>query len=467
MPIRIFSTVVVAAGLCASISPAQPAPDAANTADIASTSADATPLDAPPIFARLSFNDAFDKAQQEDKLLVVTFTATSCGPCARMNAKTWSDEDLIAWAADHAVVIAIETTDDSQISRDHKVRALPTTIAYRDGAELGRVVGFKKAAKTLTWLQELNFQDLDAPEQISLQVDPEIVAARAAVRERCYAVRETIESGKFDEAQPILLDLWQSTAGDPNMVGSRTFLIPREIGRACAAHEPTRQAFIAIRDQTETTLKAEPNWDLLKDWLLLNKSVGQTDKTLDWFDRVKNTPEGRDTISRVSAMVEPLILERGNIRDLSATAPKPLATLAHTYAASLQVGAVFGTVSEGKISDAGLSSFRDSISRLHAALILDDRANEAASFRAAAIAKDDSLHMRLALVEAAIKHIPGADPAHATIGEWALPSLDQADAAIAKLPNTPRDENDPFAFTVPTKADLSSRAAAARKALSE
>jgi thiol-disulfide isomerase/thioredoxin len=420
---------------------------AQETSTTASTKVDAKgdPKARPPIFADLSFSDALAKANSENKLLIIKFTAEWCGPCKQMDKTTWRKQDVFDWAHDHAIVISVDVDKDTKTSEDHKIRAMPTMVAYRNGVEFDRTVGGMNASKTLSWMKDVK----DGKSKAA-------AVARAknsdgkSVEERMDNVTKLIQAGNYAAASPILIDLWKHMADDaPNMVGVRVSFFASDIEQACTEHKPTRDAFIKIRDENEAKLKASPDYDTLTDWIVLNKAVGQPEKTLEWFDRVKTTDNGKATARRLLFLYEPLIQERGDLRDISIVTDRPLDTLLTEFGRARRLEESYGERRRSSGHNVAFTRFYDRSSLLHAALIFDNRAREASEFRGEALRLDNTPAMRLALVEAAIKHIPESNPARATISNWAVPLLDQADAAVKAAPN----------------ADLSSRAAAARNAL--
>ncbi len=409
----------------------------------------------PPIFAKLSLEDALAKAKSEHKLLIIKFTAEWCGPCKMMDKTTWRDPSVVDWAKDHAVLIMVDVDKDTKVSEQHKIKAMPTMVAYRDGAEFDRTVGYMDASKTLSWMKDVN----EGKSKAAAARERAANSDGKSVQQKMEDARTLAEAGDYATAQPILLYLWQHMAEDePSMSGVRRSFFASQVEDACAEHKPTRDAFITIRDENEAKLKTAPEYDTLADWIVLNKAVAQPEKTLAWFDRVKATDNGKATARRLFYLIEPLIKERGDLRDISIITPQPLPKLRAQLAQARQMEKYFANDPE-KAGTAGYlwANARSEAGLLHAALILDNRADDAGAFRAEAIKLDDTPEMRLALVEGVIEHIPESDPARATIRDWAVPMLDQTDAAIKAAPNDANAANDA----------LASRAAAARKALSE
>lgn len=444
--IRLATTLLLCVAIAAPLL-AQPAPSTPATTD-----AKGDPKSPPPIFADLSFTDALAKANSENKLLIIKFTAEWCGPCKQMDKTTWRNQDVFDWAYDNAIVIAVDVDKDTKTSEQHKIKAMPTMVAYRDGVEFDRTVGGMDASKTLSWMKDVK----EGKSKAAAARERAKNSDGKSVQQRMQDARSLAEAGDYATASPILIDLWQHMAEDePSMTGVRVSFFASQIEDACNEHKPTRDAFITIRDENEALLKKSPDYDTLTDWIVLNKAVGQPEKTLDWFDRVKATDQGKTTATRLFYLIEPLIKERGDLRDISIITPQPLPKLRTSITQARRMEkALANNPENAEVAPYFWAKARSEAGLVHAALVVDNRIDDAASLRAEALKLDDTPAMRLALVEAALQHIPERDPARANITGWAIPMLDQADAALKAAPNADNH------------ADLSSRAAAARKALS-
>ncbi|KAL0431688.1 UNVERIFIED_CONTAM: Thioredoxin H2 [Sesamum radiatum] len=82
----------------------------------------------------------FNSSKQLNKLMVVDFSATWCGPCKFMEpvfnnlAANYTDVDFVK----------IDVDELSDVSREFGVQAMPTFLLLKQGKEVERVVGAKK-----------------------------------------------------------------------------------------------------------------------------------------------------------------------------------------------------------------------------------------------------------------------------------------------------------------------------------
>jgi thioredoxin len=76
-------------------------------------------------------------------LTVIDFTAAWCGPCRALGAVL---AVLAAELGDCVRFVAIDTDRDPDLAQRFSVRSMPTLVLWRDGREVGRVVGARPRA---------------------------------------------------------------------------------------------------------------------------------------------------------------------------------------------------------------------------------------------------------------------------------------------------------------------------------
>lgn len=109
----------------------------------------------PEIFADTPYEDARQRADAEDRLLVTYFTASWCPPCRQMKSSTWVDRELVEWMEQHAVVAAVDVDAHPGVAQANGVQAMPTIVVFRNGEEVSRIVGFKTADALLAAVRPL------------------------------------------------------------------------------------------------------------------------------------------------------------------------------------------------------------------------------------------------------------------------------------------------------------------------
>ncbi|KAI3462958.1 hypothetical protein Pfo_019621 [Paulownia fortunei] len=82
----------------------------------------------------------FNSSKQLNKLMVVDFSATWCGPCKFMEPVF---NDMSAKYPD-VDFVKIDVDELSDVAREFVVQAMPTFVLLKQGKEVERVVGSKK-----------------------------------------------------------------------------------------------------------------------------------------------------------------------------------------------------------------------------------------------------------------------------------------------------------------------------------
>jgi thioredoxin 1 len=84
---------------------------------------------------------AFDALAASPGVTVLDFTAKWCGPC-RTLTPILTD---LATRYPAVRVVAVDVDDEPALAQRFSVRAMPTLVLWRDGREVGRVVGARPA----------------------------------------------------------------------------------------------------------------------------------------------------------------------------------------------------------------------------------------------------------------------------------------------------------------------------------
>ncbi|XP_075490803.1 thioredoxin H1 [Primulina tabacum] len=87
-----------------------------------------------------AWNDQLQKGKNSNKLIVVDFTASWCGPC-RFIAPFFAE---LAKKLPHVTFLKVDIDELQSVGSEWKVEAMPTFIFLKEGNELDRIVGAKK-----------------------------------------------------------------------------------------------------------------------------------------------------------------------------------------------------------------------------------------------------------------------------------------------------------------------------------
>ena len=217
-----------------------------------------------------------------------------------------------------------------------------------------------------------------------------------------------VRAGEHEAATRHFLWLWDHMLEhDMSMYGVRSSFMAGDTAALAAAHPPAREAFAAERDALGGQLEDGPPpeaGEVLSDWIVLNEVVGQSGRTLDWYDDHADDPVWRQAIDRNDYQFEPLLIEAGRYADVARLYPDPLAT-ARQASAMLR---------ESRMLDRGNAHFNaqyamaddqrylDEVATIYAALLAADRDAEAAELMAAAALPSDLPDERPAMLSRAL-----------------------------------------------------------------
>lgn len=83
---------------------------------------------------------AFELAEEEDKKIIVIFSASWCGFCDNLKKDL---PDLSGF--DNTIICILDIDEYKRTSRKYKIRSLPTSIVLKSkGEEISRIVGYDK-----------------------------------------------------------------------------------------------------------------------------------------------------------------------------------------------------------------------------------------------------------------------------------------------------------------------------------
>jgi len=270
----------------------------------------------PALFTELSFADAAAAASREQRLLLVDFTAEWCAPCKNMDRTTWLDPAVVAWVAQHAIAIQVDVDADQATAARFEVRAMPTLMLMRDEAVLDRSMGGRPASKLLEWLDAVlaGRREVDTLREKASGSDPSA---------RLHLAQRLIEDGQYDEALTSLTELWEhGHHWEPGWVGVRQSYLLGEVTSLMDRWPQARTTFAMLRDNLTPQL---PEKEATFDWLALNETLGEPERSLEWFDGVKaNPPDWLEHEYRIVG----LLVSAERWSDLGALIRSPLEHLA-------------------------------------------------------------------------------------------------------------------------------------------
>lgn len=131
----------------------------------------AAPSDSTPVPWGQSLGLAMEAADQQDRLLLVSFDAAWCTICARMKRDTFSDKVVQAAMTSYALV-SVDVDAQPHLARKYLVDAVPQQLILRpDGSVVARVVGYLDVDEMLRFLGGDGLSKPESPESTDAVVE--------------------------------------------------------------------------------------------------------------------------------------------------------------------------------------------------------------------------------------------------------------------------------------------------------
>jgi hypothetical protein len=155
------------------------------------------------------------------------------------------------------------------------------------------------------------------------------------MHDRLNAAEELVKKGRYDEATREFEWLWENMERlSPGMSGVRVSFMAKSIEELVRKHPPARVRFAEIRDRSARRAEADVHTTagLRFDWIVLNEILSEQERTLAWFDAVKDDERHASVLDGVASRLIPLLKANGRLRDIGRIYLDPVARLRRTHA---------------------------------------------------------------------------------------------------------------------------------------
>ena len=142
---------------------------------------------------------------------------------------------------------------------------------------------------------------------------------------RLEEARRLLEAGMMETATEEYAWLWANIPrAAPSLVGVRVSFMLMDVEELVAEHAPARAWFEHARDRAAASARRASRIGQRVDWIALNRTLGDEDRTIKWFDRVKLDPRYVDMLDRLAFWLMPGFAARGRWADLGRIVREPL-----------------------------------------------------------------------------------------------------------------------------------------------
>jgi len=258
----------------------------------------------PEVFSDAGFAVDQVTALENEKLHVIYFTASWCGPCKRMKKTTWVDESLVSWLDENAVVSAVDVDEYQELSQDYFVSAMPTIAVYRGDDEVARAVGYRGAVELKDWLERAERGEIE--NEYLAQIESDKLAQQIA--SQMQTGHSLFQDGDLGGAAEQYLSIWNAAHAEgvalylPDTIGLTDLFCPRLL---CDQQPETKRLFVELRDAYQRQLESgDVTWELLADWVALNYVVKDADATIRWMERKPEVVKELSLLSKLRLLCE-------------------------------------------------------------------------------------------------------------------------------------------------------------------
>lgn len=287
------------------------------------------------VFKSLSLAEAKNVAKTQNKILLIDFMASWCGPCHRMEADTWNNATVKKWVDDNAIAIQLDVDKDTQESAAFHIIAMPSVVAFTPpnmDKEFDRQIGYLNSPDIMEWLEGIKKGDkaIDLLKQKVVRLAGK--GGEEEVKARFKLAHSLVElpDGK-EGALENYLWLWQNIPTVlPAAQGERVSSIGNEIANLCRVYAPAKAKFETLRDSALAEAK-------YFDFVALNDILKDQKNTLDWFDKIKQKPDEVTKAKDADVLLERILINSDRWSDLLYLYPKPLDELKEREALSKKV----------------------------------------------------------------------------------------------------------------------------------
>lgn len=88
--------------------------------------------------AKVATNDNFDQLIKSDKLVIVDFWATWCGPCRMLSPVL---DEVEAELSDKVEVVKVNVDDADEVAARYRIMSIPTLLFFKNGEIVDKTVG--------------------------------------------------------------------------------------------------------------------------------------------------------------------------------------------------------------------------------------------------------------------------------------------------------------------------------------
>ncbi len=357
---------------------------------------------------------AAKRADEQGKMLVVTFSSPFCSECPEMDRTTWSDERVRAWLNEHAKTIRIDTATMRGLDERLNVRStIPVVLIMKGQKEFDRFAGTPDADDVLEWFEAA----LEGKTRLDLAREASLDGSVAGLSKRYEVVDQLIEVGRYPEAADELVWLWNKIGRGQILsritlgaAVSRTerWVLTRQMEAVVKKYPEAVELFVPIRDELSARLRDQPtDGDARHEWIFLNDVLGDAEITAEWIRAASEDPLRQDELRAAGTWVSGFLKEQREWALLGSLSVDPLARVRNQFAMFASARTRLANAAEGAGRERRMVGQRrgeilERVPQLYASLLAAGRDQDASKVAAYTLEHyDEPARMKFAIAHAA------------------------------------------------------------------
>ena len=239
------------------------------------------------IFSEITLEKALAEAAKGQKIVLIDFYTTWCGPCKLLDKTTWKDEGVITLLKQQTISLKIDAEKNIALSNRYSITGYPTILLVKpDGSVLDRIVGyqtpdqfvlsFRSALKGITALDRARFA---VSESNKGNLESQVLA-------RYNLAKLLAEKGQYENALREYLWLYdEGMKRSPGYSGVRSSYLLQDINRLGQRHPSALEQLLLRRNTARSMYLAAPeDYSLAMDLTSLNKTLKDNQASVEIFD---------------------------------------------------------------------------------------------------------------------------------------------------------------------------------------
>lgn len=207
-----------------------------------------------------TFDEALAEAKARDRVVMVDFYTTWCGPCKLLDRYTWPDTEVQAWLKKNTVAMKVDADRNRPLAARYRIRSYPTMVFIApDGREIDRTVGFQQPRPFLANAARILAKRSGSPpeENAATPAKPKPAEPpKDAVLERMKQAQALSAQGKHDEAlQSLIWCLDHDDRSAPGRSVMRRITILEQIAALGRQHPPAMEELDRRKKSGDQTIR--------------------------------------------------------------------------------------------------------------------------------------------------------------------------------------------------------------------